>query len=67
MTKNKSELLKSLTIDRTANKVERSNRRWLPIAAVVVACIVAFAAFGVFEFRLKDSRQETAPQPAGQR
>ena len=66
MTKDKSELLKSLTIDRSTNKVERSNRRWLPIAAVVVACVAASAAFGVFEFRQQDSRKETAPQPATQ-
>ena len=66
MTKDKSELLKSLTIDRSTSKVERSNRRWLPIAAVVVACVAASAAFGVFEFRQQDSRKETAPQPATQ-
>jgi HlyD family secretion protein len=66
MTKDKSELLKSLTIDRSTKKVERSNRRWLPIAAVVVACVAASAAFGVFEFRQQDSRKETAPQPATQ-
>ncbi|XIA67110.1 efflux RND transporter periplasmic adaptor subunit [Bradyrhizobium sp. TZ2] len=66
MTEDKSELLKSLTIDRSASKVERSSRRWLPISAVVVAGVVAFTAFGVFAFRQQDSRKETAPQPARQ-
>ena len=41
MTRDKSELLKSLAIDRSADKVEQSGRRWLPIAAVVVACVIA--------------------------
>ena len=48
------------------SKVERSSRRWLPIAAVVVACVVASAAFGVFEFRQQDFRKETTPPPAAQ-
>jgi HlyD family secretion protein len=67
MTKEKSELLRSLTIDRSANKAERSNRRWLPISAAVVACVVvAFAAFGAFEFTRQDQPKETAQQPAAQ-
>jgi HlyD family secretion protein len=67
MTKEKSELLRSLTIDRSANKAERSSRRWLPISAAVVACVVvAFAAFGAFEFTRQDQPKETAPQPAAQ-
>jgi HlyD family secretion protein len=67
MTKEKSELLRSLTIDRSASKAERSNRRWLPISAAVVACVVvAFAAFGAFEFTRQDQPKETAPQPTAQ-
>jgi HlyD family secretion protein len=66
MAEDKSKLLRSLTIDRSANKMERSSRRWLPISAVIVACVVAFAAFGVFEFRTQDSPKEAAPQPATQ-
>ncbi len=67
MTRDKSELLKSLTIDRSAATVERSGRRWLPIAAIAVACVIASAAaFAVYEFRQQDSRNETAPQPAAQ-
>jgi len=65
MTRDKSELLKSLAIDRSTDKVEQSDRRWLPIAAVVVACVIAgAAAFGVYEFRQQDARKENAPQPA---
>ncbi|MBA4034326.1 MAG: efflux RND transporter periplasmic adaptor subunit [Bradyrhizobium sp.] len=65
MTRDKSELLKSLAIDRSAHKVEQSGRRWLPIAAVIVACVLASAAaFGVYEFRRQDSGKENAPQPA---
>ena len=70
MTEDKSKLLRSLTIDRGADKVERSSRRWLPISVVIVACVVvagvaAFAS-GVFEFRTQDSPKETAAQPATQ-
>lgn len=67
MTRDKSELLKSLTIDRSAATAERSGRRWLPIVATAVACVIASAAaFAVYEFRQQDSRNETAPQPAAQ-
>ena len=66
MTEDKSKLLRSLTIDRSASKVERSSRRWLPIAVVVVGCVVGFGAFAVYEFRAPDSPSETAPQPAAQ-
>ena len=70
MTKDKSELLRSLTIDRSDNKTERSGRRWLPISAAIAACVVAFAAFGAFELRRQDLPQETvsqaAPQPTSQ-
>ena len=60
MTEDKSKLLRSLTIDRGGNKVERSGSRWLPISAAIVACVVAFAAFGAYEFRRPDPPKETA-------
>ena len=66
MTEDKSKLLRSLTIDRSANKVERSGSRWLPISAAIVACVVAFAAFGAYEFRRQDPPKETASQIAQQ-
>jgi RND family efflux transporter MFP subunit len=66
MTEDKSKLLRSLSIDRSANKPERSNRHWLPISAAIVACVVAFAAFGAYEFRRQDPPKETAPQIAQQ-
>jgi RND family efflux transporter MFP subunit len=67
MTDDKSELLKSLTIDRSADRVERPGRRWLPVAALVIACVVASAAaYGVYEFRQQDTPKQSAPQPATQ-
>ena len=66
MTDDKSELLRSLTIDRSVNKAERSGSRWLPISAAIVACVVAFAAFAAFEFRRQDPPKETTPQIAQQ-
>jgi HlyD family secretion protein len=66
MTEDKSKLLRSLTIDRSAGKAERSSNRWLPISAAIVACVVAFAAFAAYEFRKQDSPKETAQQPAAQ-
>ena len=66
MTEDKSELLRSLTIDRSASKAERSKSRWLPISAAIVACVVAFAAFGAYEFRRQDPPKETASQAAQQ-
>jgi HlyD family secretion protein len=70
MTDEKSKLLRSLTIDRSASKAERSSSRWLPISAAIVACVVAFAAFGAYEFRRQDPPKETtsqiAQQPAAQ-
>jgi HlyD family secretion protein len=66
MTEDKSKLLRSLTIDRSASKAERSGRRWLPISAAIVACVVAFAAFAAFEFRRQDPPKETASQTASQ-
>jgi RND family efflux transporter MFP subunit len=66
MTEDKSKLLKSLTIDRSASKAERPSHRWLPISAAVVACVVAFAAFGAYEFRRQDAPKETGSQTAQQ-
>jgi HlyD family secretion protein len=66
MTEDKSKLLKSLTIDRSASKTERPSRRWLPISAAIVACVVAFAAFGAYEFRRQDAPKETGSQTAQQ-
>ncbi|MFG3597912.1 efflux RND transporter periplasmic adaptor subunit [Bradyrhizobium sp. RDI18] len=71
MREDKSKLLRSLTIDRSANKVERPKSRWLPISAAVAACVVvAFAAFAAFELRRQDQPKEAtsqnAPQPASQ-
>ena len=66
MTEDKSKLLRSLTIDRSASKAERSGSRWLPISAAIVACVVAFAAFGAYEFRRQDPPKETASQIAQQ-
>jgi HlyD family secretion protein len=70
MTDDKSKLLRSLTIDRSASKAERSGRRWLPVSAAIAACVVAFAAFGAYEFSRQDQSKETAsqtaPQPASQ-
>jgi RND family efflux transporter MFP subunit len=66
MTEDKSKLLRSLTIDRNASKAERSKSRWLPVSAAIVACVVAFGAFGAYEFRRQDPPKETAPQPAPQ-
>jgi HlyD family secretion protein len=66
MTEDKSKLLRSLTIDRSASKAERSGRRWLPISAAIVACVVAFAAFAAFELRRQDPPKETASQTASQ-
>ena len=64
MTEDKSKLLRSLTIDRSADKAERSGNRWLPISAAIVACVVGFAAFAAYEFRKDDPPKETAQQSA---
>src|SRR5437867_13428154 len=70
MTEDKSKLLRSLTIDRSAGKAERSKSRWLPVSAAIVACVVAFGAFRAYEFRRRDPPKDTAPhiaqQPAAQ-
>ena len=66
MTEDKSKLLRSLTIDRSANKAERSGSRWLPISAAIVACVVAFGAYGAYEFRRQDPPKETTSQTAQQ-
>ena len=66
MTEDKSKLLRSLTIDRSASKAKRSGSRWLPISAAIVACVVGFAAFAAFEFRKQDAPKETASQTVAQ-
>src|SRR5882672_2856497 len=66
MTEDKSKLLRSLTIDRSANTAERPSRRWLPISAAIVACVVAFGAFAAYEFRRQDAPKETGSQTAQQ-
>lgn len=68
MNKDKSELLRSLTIDRSADKVESSaGRRWMPVAITAAVCVVAAAAaFGAYEFSRQDPARETASQPAAQ-
>lgn len=66
MADDKSELLRSLTIDRSVNKTERSKRRWLPISAAMVACVVAFAAFGAYEFSRQDLPKDNPSQVAQQ-
>src|SRR3981189_3712681 len=67
MTEDKSKLLRSLTIDRSPSEAGRSSRRWLPISAGVVACVlVAFAVLPVSGFRMQDAPKETASQPAAQ-
>lgn len=65
MTEDKSKLLRSLTIDRSA-KAERPGRRWLPISAAIVTCVVAFAAFAAYEFRKQDLSRETVSQTVSQ-
>ena len=66
MTEDKSKLLRSLTIDRSAGKAERSGSRWLPISAVIIICVVGLAAFAAFEFRRQDPTKETASHTAQQ-
>ncbi|NOJ49880.1 efflux RND transporter periplasmic adaptor subunit [Bradyrhizobium archetypum] len=67
MTKDKSQLLRSLTIDRSAAKADRRDRRWLPIVMTAAVCVVvAFAAFAAYEFSRQDSTKETASQTATQ-
>ncbi|WP_426533534.1 efflux RND transporter periplasmic adaptor subunit [Bradyrhizobium sp. McL0615] len=66
MTEDKSKLLRSLTIDRSASIAERPNRRWLPISAAIIACVVGFGAFAAFELRRQDPPKETGSQTAQQ-
>ena len=55
MSEDKTRLLRSLKIDRSTEKAERrTSRSWLPISAVIVACVVGAAAFAAFEFRKDD-------------
>ena len=67
MREDKTRLLRSLKIDRSTKKAERrTSRSWLPISAVIVACVVGAAAFAAFEFRKDDPPRETATQTAQQ-
>src|SRR6478735_6885052 len=66
MTEDKSKSLRSLKIDRSAEKTERSGSRWLPISAAIIACVVGFAAFAAFEFRRQDPPKETVQQSVAQ-
>src|SRR6476646_8223419 len=66
MTDDKTKLLRSLKIDRSADRAERSGRSWLPLSAVAVACVVGFSAFAAFEFRKQDAPKEIAQQSAAQ-
>ena len=66
MTEDKSKLLRSLKIDRSTDKTERSGSRWLPISAAIIACVVGFAAFAAFEFRRQDPPKETVQQSVAQ-
>ena len=66
MTDDKSKLLRSLKIDRSADPMRRSCRSWLPISAAILACVVGFAAYAAFEFRKQDAPKEAAQQPATQ-
>jgi HlyD family secretion protein len=70
MTEDKSKLLRSLTIDRSVGKAERSGSRWLPISAVIIICVAGLAAFAAFEFRrqepIKEAASYTTQQSAAQ-
>ena len=66
MTDDKTKLLRSLKIDRSADRAERSGRSWLPLSAVIVACVVGFSAFAAFEFRKQEAPKEIAQQSAAQ-
>jgi RND family efflux transporter MFP subunit len=69
MSDDKARLLRSLSINRSIKEAGRpaGRRGWLPIAAVIAACVVmAFAAFAVAEFRSQDRPKDAASQPAPQ-
>lgn len=67
MTEDKSQLLRSLKIDRSPDGAEqRSGNRWLPISVAIVVCVAGFAAFAAYEYRKDDARKEMAQQPAAQ-
>jgi len=66
MTEDKRELLRSLSIDRSAGKTERPGRSWWPIVSVIAVCVAAFAAYGTFELGRQDPRREPAAQAAAQ-
>jgi RND family efflux transporter MFP subunit len=67
MTEDKSQLLRSLKIDRSTDSAEqRSGSRWLPISVAIVVCVAGFAAFAAYEYRKDEARKEIAQQPAAQ-
>jgi HlyD family secretion protein len=69
MSDDRTKLLRSLTIDRSAGETTRppGRRRWLPIGAVIAAClIVACAAVAVTEFRTEDRPKDAPSQPVAQ-
>jgi HlyD family secretion protein len=66
MTDDKSQLLRSLKIDRSAETGRRSGRSWLPISAAIAACVVGFAAYAAFELRKQDAPSDTAQRPVSQ-
>ena len=67
MTEDKSQLLRSLKINRSPDGAEqRSGSRWLPISVAIVVCVAGFAAFAAYEYRKDDARKEMAQQPAAQ-
>lgn len=66
MTEDKRELLRSLSIDRSAGMTERSGRSWWPIVSLIAVCVAAFVAYGAFKLGRQDPRREPAPQIAAQ-
>ena len=68
MSDDKAKLLRSLKIDRSAAEKpeQRPGRSWLPISAVIVACVIGFAAFAAYEFHKQDTPKDIAQQPAAQ-
>jgi len=68
MTDDKSKLLRSLTIDRSASEAGRSGRRWLPISAGVRLRLVAFAVLGRRrDFGCKTVQRDHIPAAASRR
>ena len=67
MSDDKAKLLRSLTIDRSADEPKRpARRRWI-VPAVVAGCVlVAFAAYALSELRTQEQPRQAAAQPAAQ-